>query len=158
MRGWVYIAFVTLMLGVTTGPAAACTLPVIQYFAKGSSALDERSESALATVFSWLQRNANGLRQIRVVGHSDRTGSRRARRAISLARAEAVRDRLVSYGVPASLIMVQASGDASPAIDTPDGVSDPDNRRTEILVEMTESWRVERQSSPPPAIGSITTC
>jgi outer membrane protein OmpA-like peptidoglycan-associated protein len=120
--------------------------------------LDERSQSALITIVEWLQRNTKGLKGIKVVGHSGRTGSRRARRAISLARAETIRDKLVSYGVPANLIVVQALGDAAPAVATADGVPEPDNRRTEIHIEMSDAWVAEQQSRPSPPVGTITTC
>jgi len=62
-----------------SAPGAACMLPQILYFAHGSDALTERSGQSLETLISWIQRNAQDLQAITVVGHSDRTGRMAAR-------------------------------------------------------------------------------
>ncbi len=142
----------------TATPAAACILPTIYFFAHGSDAIDRQSEQGLSAVLSWIQRNADGLAQIRVVGHSDRTGSRGARRAISLARAEAVRDWLISRGAPAPLIVVEAMGDAKPVVVTADGVPEPDNRRVEIGLKLTEAGLAALQARPATPLGAVATC
>jgi OOP family OmpA-OmpF porin len=152
------VAAVAFLLVAATGPADACMLPTAQYFGPGSHAVDARAERAIATVASWFQRNADGLEAIRIIGHSDRTGSGNSRLAISLARAEAIRDKLVSYGVPPRYIFVQAAGDFAPAVATAEGVSEPDNRRTEILIRMTDAWIAEQQLRPRTQTGALTTC
>ena len=148
------------LLSVSTArPAAACMLPQIYFFAHGSAAIDKENDEALEFVVSWIHRSAGGgLEEIRVNGHSDRTGSAAARRAISLARAKAVRDRLVSYGIPASLIVVTAMGDQKPVVATADGVPEPDNRRADIGITLTEAGRAALHARPPTPIGSVPTC
>jgi outer membrane protein OmpA-like peptidoglycan-associated protein len=133
-------------------------LPQTYFFTHGSAAIDQRSEDALRVVVSWLHRNADGLKEIRVTGHSDRTGSRAGRRAISLARAKAVRDRLVSYGIPSGLMVIEAMGDAKPAVATGEGVPEPDNRRADIRIILTEAGLAALQARPATPIGSIPTC
>lgn len=152
------MAAATFFSVAMTRPAAACMLPQIYCFAHGSAAIDRQSEEALKVVVSWLHRNADGLKKIQVIGHSDRTGSRAARRAISLARAKAVTDRLVSSGIPARFIVVKGMGDAKPAVATGDGVPEADNRRVEIGIELTEAGLAALRARPATPIGSVPTC
>jgi outer membrane protein OmpA-like peptidoglycan-associated protein len=152
------MAAATFLSTAMTSPAAACILPQIYFFAHGSAAIDQESEDALKVVASWLHRRGDGVKEIRVTGHSDLTGSRAARRAISLARAEAVKGRLVSYGVPASLIVIAAMGDAKPVVPTADGVPEPDNRRADIGIRLTEAGLAALRARPATPIGSIADC
>jgi outer membrane protein OmpA-like peptidoglycan-associated protein len=67
-----------------------------------------------------------------VVGHSDRSGPSNANRASSRRRAEAVRDYLLTHGVPSAAIRVTAAGEEAPYIATEDGVREPQNRRVDV--------------------------
>jgi outer membrane protein OmpA-like peptidoglycan-associated protein len=120
--------------------------------------MDEDSEKRLTHVLSWIQRNGDGLDQVLVTGHSDRTGSRTARRAISLARAEAIRDRLVSHGVHAGLIEVRALRDSKPVVATEDGVPEPDNRRVDITFRFTDAGLAALQVRSATQMGEVPTC
>jgi outer membrane protein OmpA-like peptidoglycan-associated protein len=55
--------------------------------------------------------------------------------ALSLRRANAVKDSLVREGVPASAITVIGRGESNPLVPTGDGVREPQNRRVEIVVQ-----------------------
>lgn len=158
LRRLLVLAAATSLSLATAGPAAACMLPSTLYFARGSDAIDQESQPIFASVISWIQRNGEGLEKILVTGHSDRTGSRTARRAISLARAEAVRDRLVSYGVQARLIEVRAMGDTKPAVATADGVTEPDNRRVDIAFRFTDAGLAALRARSATPIGGVPTC
>lgn len=72
--------------------------------------------------------------EITVVGHTDRAGTDEANLALSVRRAEAVRDKLVAAGVPAQIIQVIGRGELEPAVMTEDGMAEPLNRRVEISV------------------------
>ena len=72
--------------------------------------------------------------EIVVVGHTDRVGSVPYNDALSLRRAERVRDELVTAGVPADRIRVEGRGEREPLVPTPDEVAEPRNRRVEIDV------------------------
>ena len=69
--------------------------------------------------------------EIAVVGHTDRVGRLEANDALSLQRAEAVRDKLVTAGVVA-VLEVAGRGEREPLVDTEDEVAEPANRRVEI--------------------------
>ncbi len=67
------------------------------FFSEGSAELGARARKALSAQAAWLVRN--GDRAVLVEGHADGEGSASEQRALSLARAEAVRSRLVEEGV-----------------------------------------------------------
>ena len=54
--------------------------------------------------------------------------------ALSLRRANAVKDQLVREGIPATQIVVVGKGESQPLVPTADGVREPQNRRMEIVV------------------------
>jgi outer membrane protein OmpA-like peptidoglycan-associated protein len=55
--------------------------------------------------------------------------------ALSLRRANAVKDALVRNGVPAQVVAVIGRGEAGLLVQTGDGVREPQNRRVEIAVQ-----------------------
>jgi outer membrane protein OmpA-like peptidoglycan-associated protein len=70
-----------------------------------------------------------GRARLTVTGHTDRSGPEAYNMALSLRRADAVRDALLRDGVPASAIEVVGKGETEPLVPTPDGVREPQNRR-----------------------------
>src|SRR5437868_3013658 len=77
---------------------------------------------------------AKGRAQITATGHTDRSGTEDYKMALSLLRANAVKDALVSEGVNASDIAVVGLGEAQPLVPTPDGVREAQNRRVQIVL------------------------
>jgi OmpA-OmpF porin, OOP family len=75
--------------------------------------------------------------RLRIVGHTDRTGSPEYARGLSQRMAQSVRDYLVSRGVGADGILIEAMGGARPVVETAQGVREPKNRRVEIFVCQT---------------------
>ena len=75
-----------------------------------------------------------GGAQIKASGHTDRAGAEPYNMALSLRRANAVRDMLVREGVAASDISVVALGESQPMVPTADGVREAQNRRVEIVL------------------------
>lgn len=71
---------------------------------------------------------------VRIEGHTDRSGSRSYNERLSQRRADIVRQALVSRGVAASAITTQALGETAPAKATADGVREPLNRRSEVVI------------------------
>lgn len=69
-----------------------------------------------------------------VTGHADRSGSDAYNMALSMRRANAVKDALVRQGIPASSMQVVARGEGEPLVPTADGVREPQNRRVEIVI------------------------
>lgn len=74
----------------------------------------------------------NGIANVKLVGHADRSGSDSYNQALSNRRAETVKGALISEGVSASSISVDARGESEPLVPTADGVREPQNRRVNI--------------------------
>ena len=72
--------------------------------------------------------------RVALTGHADRSGSDKYNMALSLKRANAVKDQLVKQGIPADQISVVGKGESEPLVATPDGVREPQNRRVEIVL------------------------
>ena len=81
------------------------------------------------------QFKAKGNARITATGHADRSGPENYNMALSLRRANAVKDALVREGVPATAISVIGRGESQPLVPTADGVREPQNRRVEIVIQ-----------------------
>ena len=94
------------------------------------------SQHALNTI----QQAANayktkGSARITATGHTDKSGPEAYNMALSLRRANTVKDALVRDGVPATAIAVVGRGESQPLVQTADGVREPQNRRVEIVIQ-----------------------
>src|SRR6185369_4089327 len=78
---------------------------------------------------------AKGNARITATGHTDTSGPEAYNRALSLRRANAVKDALVRNGVPAQAISVIGMGEKGLLVQTGDGVREPQNRRVEIVIQ-----------------------
>jgi outer membrane protein OmpA-like peptidoglycan-associated protein len=78
---------------------------------------------------------SKGNARITATGHADRSGPENYNMALSLRRANAVKDALVREGVPATAIAVIGRGESQPLVPTADGVREPQNRRVEIVIQ-----------------------
>ena len=76
-----------------------------------------------------------GNARIVATGHTDKSGPENYNMALSLRRANAVKDALVRDGVPATAISVVGRGESQPLVPTADGVREPQNRRVEIVIQ-----------------------
>jgi len=76
-----------------------------------------------------------GNARITATGHTDTSGPEAYNMALSLRRANAVKDALVREGVPATAIAVIGRGEQGLLVKTPDGVREPQNRRVEIVIQ-----------------------
>jgi hypothetical protein len=86
-------------------------------FDRGSSRLDTRLEDdepspQVIAIAGWLEQNPDGL--VVLDGHADPTGTSRGNLLLSFARAKAVREELVWYGVDPDHIVIAAFGDRGP--------------------------------------------
>jgi len=72
--------------------------------------------------------------RVTATGHTDTSGSEAYNMALSLRRANAVKDALVKLGVPAAAITTVGRGEQGLLVPTGDGVREPQNRRVEITI------------------------
>jgi len=75
-----------------------------------------------------------GGARITATGHTDTSGSEQYNMALSLRRANAVKDALVKEGVPATAISVVGRGEQGLLVQTGPNVREPQNRRVEIAI------------------------
>ena len=73
--------------------------------------------------------------RVTCTGQTDTAGPPSYNMALSLRRANAVKDALVRNGVPATAIAVVGRGEQGLLVPTPDGVREPQNRRVEIVIQ-----------------------
>jgi outer membrane protein OmpA-like peptidoglycan-associated protein len=94
------------------------------------------SQQALATIKQASDAfKAKGNARITATGHTDTSGPDAYNMALSLRRANAVKDALVRNGVPAQAITVIGRGEQGLLVQTADGVREPQNRRVEIVIQ-----------------------
>ncbi len=103
----------------------------IIYFDFDNSTLSEVSKK---TLFDFLDRNKNKLSRYIIFGHTDTKGSNRYNMALSIKRAESVKQVLINQGIAADNISILGKGENELAIDTPDNTKHPANRRAEVKI------------------------
>ncbi len=103
----------------------------IVYFVFGQAELTDESRKSIASVLQDVARRPAA--EITVVGHTDQVGAERVNDALSLKRAERVKEMLVQLGVPAERIVIAGRGAREPLVRVTAGV-EPRNRRAEISV------------------------
>jgi len=104
----------------------------ILYFHKDSTRLTDASRKILKTVRRLIEEENS--RDISVIGHSDTAGNRKYNLLLSSRRAEAIADLLEKNGIQRSWIKTTSHGEENPLIKTADNVSEPRNRRVEVVV------------------------
>ncbi|HEY1096993.1 MAG TPA: OmpA family protein [Alphaproteobacteria bacterium] len=72
------------------------------------------------------------IKFVSITGFTDTSGSNAYNQRLSQRRADAVRQALVSRGVPAGLLQTKAMGETQLMVKTPDNTREPANRRAEI--------------------------
>ena len=73
--------------------------------------------------------------KVTCTGHTDTAGPASYNLALSLRRANTVKDALIREGVSATAITVLGKGETQLLVATKDGVREPQNRRVEIVVQ-----------------------
>jgi OmpA-OmpF porin, OOP family len=102
------------------------------YFMLGSDELTPESIMAYRSVFDDIKQRP--VYQIEVIGHTDTLGDARYNQTLSLARAAAIRDRLVRDGIERDAISIAGRGKLDPIVPTGDQVAEPRNRGVVITV------------------------
>jgi OmpA-OmpF porin, OOP family len=110
-----------------TPGAAARTFVVL--FAFDSAELDEGAHKTIAEAEPRMVQSGTG--QITVTGYTDLSGPERYNDKLSSRRADVVKAELVRLGLSADRIDTAGRGMRDPAMPTPFGVREPQNRRVE---------------------------
>jgi outer membrane protein OmpA-like peptidoglycan-associated protein len=103
------------------------------FFRPGSHEIDAAAAQTIREAAA-LVRAGHGIR-ISLYGHADRAGAEDMNQELSQRRVVAVRNMMVSLGVPAEAITLHAHGERNNAVPTEDGVPSQANRRVEAVIE-----------------------
>jgi outer membrane protein OmpA-like peptidoglycan-associated protein len=103
------------------------------YFLHDSTELTAESKSHIPEVLSLV--NKREFYEISIIGHTDTTGSDEYNMRLSSARAESVRETLLSGGIRSGRIELIYHGKRDPIIPTGDNVREPRKRRVEVIVK-----------------------
>ena len=130
MRGLLF--GVSLLAVVASTAQAQAPGTYLVYFDLDRSALTVEGRQVVQEAANEYRRT--GTARVSLNGHADLSGSRDYNQALSQRRAETVRRELVRLGVPAGSITTVAEGETDPAVPTPDGTREAQNRRVEIMI------------------------
>ena len=123
--------------GPAPAAAAAPTTPVapsfLVFFDWDRSNLSAQALNTIKQAAG--QYKTKGSARVTATGHTDKSGPEAYNMALSLRRANTVKDALVREGVPATAIAVIGRGETQPLVQTADGVREPQNRRVEIVIQ-----------------------
>lgn len=127
---------VAAVSGVTSAPAKALpVLPVTHrlMFGFDSAELDAEAQAGLDEIVR--QTSAYPQADVRVIGHTDRAGDAVYNRQLAEERAANVAEALRLRGINLARIEEIPAGESDPAITTPDGIAEPQNRRVVIIID-----------------------
>lgn len=150
------LAGALLMFGSATSAEACIPNWRMIFFESGSSSLDHRARTILENGQTELIA-LGGTSTLRLGGAADRSGSAASNLRLSRRRAEAVRDYLAAIGVPWGSMEIVALGETRLLLDTPDGISEPQNRYVE-LIEIAPPAELERRAALRAASGDTAFC
>ncbi|HET9337366.1 MAG TPA: OmpA family protein [Casimicrobiaceae bacterium] len=102
------------------------------HFAEGRDEISEESRAQLDAALADIA--ARPVKDVLVIGHTDRVGSDPVNDALARQRAETVRAELIRRGVDAENVQASGRGSRDPVVPTGPGVAEPRNRRVEIIV------------------------
>jgi outer membrane protein OmpA-like peptidoglycan-associated protein len=114
-------------------PPAAAAPSFMVFFDWDRSNLSDQALNTIRQAAGAFKSKGNA--RITATGHTDKSGPEAYNMALSLRRANAVKDALVREGVPATAIAVVGRGESQPLVQTADGVREPQNRRVEIVIQ-----------------------
>jgi outer membrane protein OmpA-like peptidoglycan-associated protein len=112
-------------------------------FAFSKSDLSDSAKMNLDKLATALKNYPNT--NIEIQGHTDSRGTEEYNMGLSLRRANAVRDYLVSQGIDGSRMTVKGYGESAPAYsnDTPEGMAQ--NRREEFLITANDKMKADAE-------------
>ena len=107
---------------------------IIYYeFNRGQSAETRNTINRILDIGQFCQ-----VDNIRVVGHTDTSGAAAYNLNLSRRRAADAREELVRQGIDPAIITSEGKGETEPFVQTGDGVREQLNRRTEVLIQLSD--------------------
>ena len=138
----VVAAFVVSACGETMQNASLQTPPPappppakswMVFFDTNSTALSQQSQATVSEAAGVAKSTANS--KVMVTGFTDTEGAVAYNRALSMRRANAVKDALVRNGLSPQSIAVTGDGEQGLLVPTPDQTKNEKNRRVQIVVQ-----------------------
>jgi outer membrane protein OmpA-like peptidoglycan-associated protein len=105
----------------------------ILYFEQNSDELTGESKALVSEIFASIRKKDS--HDIVVSGHTDTMGEMEHNYQLSINRARAVYNILINGGIDPSTVKVTSHGEGNPLIKTGDNVSEPRNRRVEVVIK-----------------------
>jgi len=106
---------------------------VLLYFKQDSNQLTNESINKLPQILQYIKERTPC--NINIIGHTDTKGSQKYNVKLGLKRAQMVKNWIISQGAKDNNIKVQSYGEADPLVKTGDNISEPLNRRVELLIK-----------------------
>lgn len=106
-------------------------------FETGKADLKEQAKSDLTQMATIMKKYPENVLAIK--GYTDNTGSNKINESLSQKRAAAVKNQLVSSGIPVAVVSTQGLGPSNPVADNSTADGRRQNRRVEIEVTVDES-------------------
>jgi len=123
---------ISKIFGETLSAQPVPPVKFLLYFQSGTTELKAESQNRIKEVLDAIESRKS--KDITIVGHTDRVGTREANHKLGLERTDFIKAILVSRGVDPASIELASHGEDNPLIKTEDGVPEPRNRRIEITV------------------------
>jgi outer membrane protein OmpA-like peptidoglycan-associated protein len=102
------------------------------YFEPGAAEITQESKDQVETLITLIE--AREPASIDIIGHTDRAGDADKNYELALERAHTVEKFLLEHNVTLERSSVTSHGENDPIVPTEDGVSEPKNRRVEVIV------------------------
>jgi len=125
-------------VSVTALAARVMTFPEAALFEFGKAELKPEGEERIREYREQARDVLGRADQVMITGHTDNVGEEADNSALSLQRAEAVRDHLVSLGADPSKFQVSGAGEIKPIADNSTDEGRAQNRRVEVAVAGVE--------------------
>jgi OOP family OmpA-OmpF porin len=114
------------------------TLSASALFDLNKAILKDSGKAALKDLGEAIKAKGAKVVDINIVGHTDSTGTADYNMALSLRRAEAVKDYLIGEGISPSIIRVSGEGESDPVASNATREGRAQNRRVDITVGIQE--------------------
>ncbi len=114
-------------------PPPADTKQFIVFFGYNKCNITAEADRVLSEAASTAK--STGSASLKIVGHTDTSGSAAYNQRLSDCRANAAKNNLVDKGIAADQISTSGRGESELMVQTADGVKEPQNRRSTIDVE-----------------------